>query len=48
MGSVEWAGQRFGLVHVDHATQKRTPKTSVNWFRSLIADQHGRQLKDSE
>jgi len=51
MDNFEWAegyGKRFGLVHVDYATQKRTPKASFNWFRSLIADQHGRQVKDDE
>ncbi|WP_116244467.1 GH1 family beta-glucosidase [Nocardiopsis sp. FIRDI 009] len=36
----EWAEgyhQRFGLVHVDHATQRRTPKDSFDWYRGLIA-----------
>jgi beta-glucosidase len=35
----EWAdgfGQRFGLVHVDYATQVRTPKRSFAWYRDLI------------
>jgi beta-glucosidase len=45
MDNFEWAegySKRFGLVHIDYATQQRTPKTSFNWFRSFIADQHGR------
>jgi beta-glucosidase len=45
MDNFEWAegfGKRFGLVHIDYATQQRTPKASFSWFRSLIADQHGR------
>ena len=45
MDNFEWAEgytKRFGLVHVDYATQQRTPKASFSWFRSLIADQHGR------
>jgi len=45
MDNFEWAegyGKRFGLVHIDYATQQRTPKASFGWFRSLIADQHGR------
>ena len=36
----EWAqghDQRFGLVHVDHATQARTPKRSFEWYADLIA-----------
>jgi beta-glucosidase len=39
----EWAEgyqQRFGLVHVDFATQQRTPKSSFGWYRDLIAGQH--------
>lgn len=40
MDNFEWqAGysRRFGLVHVDYATQKRTVKDSGYWFRNLIA-----------
>src|SRR6266498_5561022 len=32
----EWAEgyhQRFGLVHVDFETQRRTPKSSYGWYR---------------
>jgi beta-glucosidase len=35
----EWAegySKRFGLVHVDYATQRRTPRESASWYRSLI------------
>lgn len=42
----EWAEgyhQRFGLVHVDHATQVRTPKLSYAWYRDLIAAQSGQR-----
>jgi beta-glucosidase len=48
MDNFEWAegySKRFGLVHVDYATQKRTPKASFSWFRSLIADQHDRAAR---
>lgn len=34
--NLEWSGgygTRFGLVHVDFKTQKRTPKLSASWFR---------------
>ncbi|MGC9670436.1 GH1 family beta-glucosidase [Planosporangium sp. 12N6] len=36
----EWAEgftKRFGLVHVDFATQRRTPKASYAWYRDLVA-----------
>jgi len=39
----EWAEgftKRFGLVHVDFATQARTPKSSFAWLRERIRD-HG-------
>jgi beta-glucosidase len=42
MDNFEWSEgyhQRFGLVHVDHATQVRTPKASYGWYRDLIAAQ---------
>ncbi|MEZ4302663.1 MAG: family 1 glycosylhydrolase [Polyangiaceae bacterium] len=30
--------QRFGIVHVDYATQRRTPKDSALWYRGVIAE----------
>jgi beta-glucosidase len=36
----EWAygyTKRFGIVHVDYTTQKRTPKDSAYFFRDVIA-----------
>jgi len=27
---------RFGIVHVDYATQERLPKSSAIWFRQVI------------
>jgi beta-glucosidase len=29
--------QRFGMIHVDYATQKRTLKDSAYWYRDVIA-----------
>ncbi|MFF5262897.1 glycoside hydrolase family 1 protein [Actinomadura viridis] len=40
LDNFEWAegyAQRFGLVHVDFATQVRTPKASYHWFREHLA-----------
>ncbi|WP_035844720.1 GH1 family beta-glucosidase [Kitasatospora azatica] len=40
LDNYEWAegfNQRFGLVHVDFTTQRRTPKSSYAWYRELIA-----------
>ncbi|HTU43802.1 MAG TPA: GH1 family beta-glucosidase [Bryobacteraceae bacterium] len=39
MDNFEWAdgyGLRFGLYYVDYATQKRTPKLSAHYYRSVI------------
>jgi beta-glucosidase len=40
LDNFEWAlgyGTRFGIVHVDYATQRRTPKASGRWYRALLA-----------
>lgn len=46
MDNFEWAhgySMRFGLIHVDYATQKRTIKDSGYWYRSVI-DSNGSVL----
>lgn len=40
--NIEWiegAAQRFGLVHVDYPTLRRTPKDSYRWYRDMIRAQ---------
>ena len=42
LDNFEWAEgykQRFGLVHVDYGTQKRTLKDSCDWYRNVIRTQ---------
>jgi beta-glucosidase len=39
MDNFEWAegyNKRFGIVHVDYATQRRTPKDSARFFSAAI------------
>ncbi|MCQ2611731.1 MAG: family 1 glycosylhydrolase [Treponema sp.] len=40
LDNFEWSHgytERFGLVHVDYTTQKRTPKESYYWFKDLVS-----------
>jgi len=42
LDNFEWAAgysQRFGLVHVDYASRRRTPKSSYRWYRDLLRPQ---------
>jgi beta-glucosidase len=41
MDNFEWASgyaKRFGLVHVDYKTQKRTLKNSALWYRAFLSE----------
>jgi beta-glucosidase len=45
LDNFEWSygyAKRFGLVHVDYATQVRTPKQSALWYRDTIRRVRGR------
>jgi beta-glucosidase len=40
LDNFEWAegySQRFGIVHVDFATQERVPKDSALWYRGVLS-----------
>jgi beta-glucosidase len=40
LDNYEWSlgyTRRFGLVHVDFGSQRRTPKDSARWYRRLTA-----------
>jgi beta-glucosidase len=42
LDNYEWNSgyaKRFGLVHVDYATQKRTLKDSAHWYRDFVTQQ---------
>jgi beta-glucosidase len=46
MDNYEWAEgyrMRFGIVHVDFATQRRTLKSSARWYSKLIHAHHDAQ-----
>jgi len=48
LDNFEWSlgyAKRFGIVHVDFATQKRTPKDSAALYAKIIAT-NGRVLND--
>ena len=41
LDNFEWHhgyNERFGLVHVDYETLKRTPKDSYYWYKEIIAE----------
>jgi beta-glucosidase len=41
LDNFEWAAgytQRFGLVHVDFDSLKRTPKASADWYRTVVRE----------
>ena len=50
LDNFEWAygySKRFGLVHVDYATQQRTPKASARFYAEVIRTQGAALRADS-
>lgn len=50
MDNFEWASgyaKRFGIVHVDYATQKRTLKDSARWYQGFLAQQAAAHLANA-
>ncbi len=46
MDNFEWSSgyaKRFGIVHVDYATQQRTLKDSALWYREFLRQCHARE-----
>ncbi len=49
LDNFEWADgydKRFGLIHVDYQTQKRTVKDSGKWYKTVIASEGKAALED--
>ena len=47
LDNFEWNSgyaKRFGIVHVDYASQTRTLKASARWYRDFIARQQAPAL----
>ncbi len=48
LDNFEWASgyaKRFGIVHVDYATQRRTLKDSARWYADFLRQLHGRRVQ---
>ena len=46
LDNFEWErgySQRFGIVHVDYATQARTPKDTARYYAGVIHEARGGQ-----
>lgn len=50
LDNFEWASgyeKRFGIVHVDYPTQKRTLKQSAHWYRNFLAGRQSHRGDDA-
>jgi beta-glucosidase len=50
LDNFEWASgyaKRFGIVHVDYATQRRTPKHSAHALRDFLLDQRAHRAQQA-
>jgi beta-glucosidase len=51
MDNFEWSSgyaKRFGIVHVDYETQKRTLKDSALWYRDFLQKfRSARKIKEA-
>ncbi len=48
MDNFEWSSgyaKRFGIVHVDYATQQRTLKDSAHWYRGFLQRWRGAEME---
>jgi beta-glucosidase len=51
LDNFEWEhgyAKRFGIVHVDYRTQRRTLKASARWYRDHIASSRDGEITDDE
>ena len=51
LDNFEWSqgyAKRFGIVHVDYATQVRTPRASAHWYRERITSGPADQRQELE
>ena len=51
LDNYEWSlgySKRFGIVHVDYATQRRTPKASARFYSQVIRTNGGALFDEGE
>ena len=51
LDNFEWAegySKRFGIMHVDYPTQRRTPKTSAGWYAGVIGRNGLKDMTEEE